>query len=333
MAGKQTPRSGEERLIDIFRPLAKEQGAFGLLDDAAVITPPAGSDLVLKTDAIIGGVHFFIDDPATTVAKKALRVNLSDLAAKGAEPLGFLLTLALPPDHDEQWVREFAQGLREDVDAYRCPLYGGDTDLTPGPVTVSIAAFGHVPSGRMVRRAGAKPGDLVVVTGTIGDATFGLKLRREPDDAVFAKLDQAERKHLADRYLLPQPRLALARAVRECASASIDVSDGLAGDVAKLAAVSGVAAQLDARQVPLSAAASVLVTAEPKLIERVLAGGDDYEIAATVPEKRLGALRNAADTAGISLTTIGRIEAGEGVTIAGFDGAPLVLARGSFSHF
>jgi thiamine-monophosphate kinase len=333
MGRTRKPQSGEERVIDLFRSVATEPGAFGLLDDAATITPPVGSDLVLKTDAIVGGVHFLADDPAAAVAKKALRVNLSDLAAKGADPLGFLLTLALPVSLDERWVAEFARGLKEDAETYRCPLFGGDTDRTPGPVTISIAAFGHVPQGKMVRRAGAKPGDLLVVSGTIGDAVLGLKLRREPEAAAFAKLDQAGRAYLADRYLLPQPRLALARAVRDCASAAIDVSDGLAGDVAKLAAVSGVAAKIDARQVPLSSAAKTALAAEPKLVEQILGGGDDYEIAATVPENRLEALTEAARAAGIGLTTIGRIEAGDGVTITGFDGKPLALAQLSFSHF
>ena len=333
MSGKRKSLSGEERLIELFRPLAKEAGAFGLLDDAAVVTPPPGSDVVLKADAIVGGVHFFAEDPAGAVAKKALRVNLSDLAAKGAEPLGFLLTLVLPRGAGEQWVAAFAGGLKEDAETYRCPLFGGDTDGTPGPITVSIAAFGHVPHGKMVRRAGARPGDLVVVTGTIGDATLGLKLRREPGAAAFAKLDLPARSHLAERYLLPQPRLTLARAIRECASASIDVSDGLAGDLGKLAAASGVAASIDARRVPLSAGAKLSMATEPALLEQVLSGGDDYEIAATVPENRLTALQDAARAAGIPLTTIGRIEAGEGVAIAGLDGRPMVLTQRSFSHF
>jgi thiamine-monophosphate kinase len=333
MSGKRKSQSGEDRLIELFRPLAREPGAFGLLDDAATITPPAGADLVLKTDAIVGGIHFFADDPAGAVAKKALRVNLSDLAAKGAEPLGFLLTLTLPAELDEQWVVDFARGLQEDIDAFACPLFGGDTDRTPGPVTVSIAAFGQVPHGRMVRRAGAKPGDFLVVTGTIGDSTLGLKLRREPGSKAFAKLDGGERAHLANRYLLPQPRLALARSIRECASAAIDVSDGLAGDVGKIAAVSGVAASIDARQIPLSGSAKAALAAEPKLIEQILAGGDDYEIAASVPEGRLSVLQKAAAAAGIGLTTIGRMAVGDGVAICGLDGKPLSLAERSFSHF
>jgi thiamine-monophosphate kinase len=333
MAGERKSQSGEERLIELFRPMAKNPGAFALLDDAAVVAPPPGSDVVLKTDAIVGGVHFFHDDPADAVAKKALRVNLSDLAAKGAEPLGFLLTLLLPAEADEKWAARFARGLAEDAEKFRCPLFGGDTDRTPGPITISIAAFGHVPRGKMVRRAGAKPGDLIVVTGTIGDAALGLMLRREPGNPTFERLDSAARSQLADRYLLPQPRNAIALAIREHASASIDVSDGLAGDLTKLAAVSGVVASLNAKLVPLSDGARAVLQAEPKLIEQILSGGDDYEIAATVPENRLGALQAAASAAGIGLTTIGRIEQGEGITITGLDGKPLTLRRGSYSHF
>jgi thiamine-monophosphate kinase len=333
MADARKSHSGEERLIELFRPIATNPGALALLDDAAVVAPPPDSDVVLKTDAIVAGVHFFYDDPADAVAKKALRVNLSDLAAKGAELLGFLLTLVLPADTDEKWITDFARGLKEDAEKFGCPLYGGDTDRTPGPITISIAAFGHVPRGKMVRRAGAKPGDLLIVTGTIGDAALGLMLRREPNNAAFARLDPAARSHLADRYLLPRPRNAIAVAIREHASASIDVSDGLAGDLTKLAAVSGVAASLDAKLVPLSGGARAALEADPKLIEQILSGGDDYEIAATVPENRLGALQAAASAAGIDLTTIGRIEQGEGIVIKGLDGKPITLRRGSFSHF
>ena len=133
---------------------------------------------MLTTDALVGGVHFFADDPADKVAQKALRVNLSDLAAKGAKPLGFLLSLALPPEAGEDWLAAFAQGLGADAGAYGCPLFGGDSVRTPGPMTVSVAMFGSVPEGTMVRRAGARPGDRIFVSGTIGDAALGLQLRK-----------------------------------------------------------------------------------------------------------------------------------------------------------
>src|SRR5580704_7148056 len=240
------PQSGEDHLIArYFRPLATDPGALGLLDDAATITPPPGSDVVLKADAIVGGVHFFPDDPPDMIAKKALRVNLSDLAAKGASPAGFLLSLALPRTVGGDWLEAFARGLGEDVQAYDCPLLGGDTDRTPGPVTISIAAFGLLPCGTMVRRSGARPGDLVVVTGTIGDAALGLLVRRDPDTAGRWRLDHRQRDHLIGRYLLPQPRNAVAEALRQHASAAMDVSDGLVGDLGKLCAVSGMAADIE----------------------------------------------------------------------------------------
>src|ERR1043166_293004 len=186
--------SAESRLIArYFRPLATHPGAFGLADDAAAITPPPGHDLVLKTDGLIGGVHFFPDDPADGVARKALRVNLSDLAAKGATPLGFLLAIALPKDFDPNWLAAFARGLGEDADTYNCLLLGGDTDQTPGPISISIAAFGTLPQGTMVRRSGATAGERVFVTGTIGDAALGLKLRQGATGAEALKPDSAVR--------------------------------------------------------------------------------------------------------------------------------------------
>lgn len=327
-------RSGEERLIErFFRPIASHPGALQLVDDAALLTPPPGGDLVLTVDALVAGVHFFVDDAAETVAKKALRVNLSDLSAKGAKPLGALLSLSMPQNTGDGWLEAFARALGEDCDHYDCPLLGGDLTGTPGLLTISITAIGAVPSGKMVRRSGAQAGDVIVVTGTIGDAALGLKLRREPDNPAFAKLNRTARTHLAERYRVPQPRVALAAPLNELATAAIDISDGLAGDVEKLAAASGVAARLEAKRVPLSAPARAVLSEEPGLLEAMLAGGDDYEIAATVPENRLKSLQSAGAAAGIEVTAIGRIETGEGLSLLGLEGQPLALKRASFSHF
>jgi thiamine-monophosphate kinase len=329
------PQSGEDRLIArYFRPLAVHPGAHRLVDDAATFKPPAGADIVLTTDALVGGVHFFADDPADTIARKALRVNLSDLAAKGSQPAGFLLTLALPPAIDEAWLEAFARGLGADAHAYGCALLGGDTVRTTGPVTISITAFGTLPRDTMVGRVGARPGDLVVVTGTIGDGALGLLARRDPDTARRWQLDDGQRDHLIGRYLLPQPRNAVAEALRLHASAAMDVSDGLAGDLRKLCAASGVAADIEAARVPLSDAARRALASDPSLIETALTGGDDYEVVATVPAAARDALMGQAKAAGVALTEIGIIRADQsGVHFLDQGGEPLLFKRPSFSHF
>lgn len=330
---QQSAESAEERLIArYFRPLAKHPGALELADDAAILTPPPGCDLVLTTDGVIAGVHFFADDPPDTIGRKALRMNLSDLAGKGAKPLGFLLSAALPAGVEEKWLADFAAGLGADAERYQCPLLGGDTDRTPGPTSVSIAAFGAVPQGKMVRRSTAKPADRIVVTGTIGDAALGVRLHRDAKLADALRLAEPMHEHLRHRYLLPQPRNALADAVLRHASAAMDVSDGLAGDLAKLCRASGVAAEVDVARVPLSEAARAAIGADPALIETVLSGGDDYEILLTLPAERLGLFCSAAETAGVAVSEIGRVVAGQGARFMR-DGTVLEFTRPSFSHF
>ena len=333
MAARDNSGSGEDRLIArFFKPLATHPGALRFDDDAAVIVPPPGCDLVLKTDAIVGGVHFFADDPPQMVARKALRVNLSDLAAKGATPLGFLLSLALPIDVGNDWLAGFARGLQADAERYGCPLFGGDTDRTPGPTTISISMFGSVPHGGMVRRSGAKPGDRVMVTGMIGDAALGLQLRRKAGE--HWKLPPRLREHLLSRYLLPQPRNALAEAVRANCSAAMDVSDGLVGDFNKLCRASHVSAEIDVARVPLSEAARAALAADPALIETIFTGGDDYEIVCTVPPDKIAAIRLAASAANVALTEIGVVCAGdEPPRFLGPDKRPLEFRRTSYSHF
>lgn len=324
--------SAEDRLISrFFAPIATHPGALGLSDDVAVLTPPAGNDLVLKTDAVVGGVHFFSEDAAQAVASKALRVNLSDLAAKGARPLGFLLSLAIPKEVGDDWLAGFAEGLRADSVLFGCPLFGGDTDRTPGPVTVSIAMFGSVPQGTIVRRSGAKAGDRVFVTGTIGDAALGVMVRG--GKAKTWTLTEPQRQHLISRYLLPQPRNALAEAIRNHASASMDISDGLVGDFGKLCRASGVAADIDVASVPMSEAAKVVVASETAALETILTGGDDYEVVCTVPKAKAESFCSAAKTAGVPVSDIGAIVAGERARFIDAAGKPLVFTRNSFSHF
>jgi thiamine-monophosphate kinase len=325
--------SAEERLIArYFGPLATAPGAFGLHDDAAVVTPPPDCDLVLTTDGVIAGVHFFPDDPPGDVGRKVLRMNLSDLAAKGATPIGFLMSIALPPGIGEDWIAGFAVGLGEDAAHYGCPLLGGDTDHTPVSLSVSVTAFGAVPHGAMVRRSTAKIGDSVVVTGSIGDAALGVLLRKDAALAKTWRLSEGERDHLLNRYLLPQPRNVLAAAVLQYAAAAMDVSDGLAGDLAKLCRASGVGAEIDVAGVPLSAAARTALTAESALVETILTGGDDYEVLLALAPEKFAAFRAAAEKVGVAATEIGRITSGQGARFVQ-DGNALTFARPSYSHF
>jgi thiamine-monophosphate kinase len=328
-------QSGEDLLIArYFGPLARHPGAFGLTDDAAIIEPPPGCDLVLKADGIIAGVHFFADDPPETIGKKALRVNLSDLAAKAAKPLGFLLTLALPKEIGDAWLSPFARGLGGDAELFDCPLLGGDTDRTGGPITISIAAFGAVPHAAMVRRAGARPGDRLVVTGTIGDAALGLLQRLDPGATDRWGLATHQQDHLRSRYLVPQPRTAIAELLRRHASAAMDVSDGLVGDLSKLCRASGVDAVIEAERVPRSDAARAVLARDPARIEAILTGGDDYEILATLPAEDLDVFRREAATRDVAVTEIGTVCAGVGeARVLDQNGTALAFARPSFSHF
>ena len=324
---------GEDSLIArYFRPLATDPGAFDLGDDAAVLDA-LGDDVVVTTDAIVEGVHFLSGDPPETLARKALRVNLSDLAAKGATPAGFLLTLALR-SADDEWLSSFARGLGEDIGLFGCPLLGGDTVSTPGPLMISITAFGRVPTGKMVRRSNAKPGDRIAVTGTIGDAALGLDILKGGAAATALADDVAAKEMLVGRYRVPQPRNALAKAVRDYAHAAMDVSDGLAGDLAKLCAASGVSAVIDTQSMPLSAAAAALLGRGTVGIEALVAGGDDYEILCTVPEAAFEAFAQAAGLAGVAVTSIGTVIAGTSPPrFLDGQGRDIALLRLSYSHF
>jgi thiamine-monophosphate kinase len=333
MTDRESHPSGEDSLIArYFKPLATDPGAFGLLDDAAILKAH-GEDIVVTTDAIVAGVHFLSDDPPETVARKALRVNLSDLAAKGATPAGFVLTLALQRA-DDAWLTAFARGLGEDARAFDCPLLGGDTVATPGPLTVSITAFGRVPEGRMIHRRGAKPGDRVMVTGTIGDATLGLDILRGGAVTAAIASDISSRDFLIGRYRVPEPRNALARVVRDHANAAMDVSDGLAGDLAKLCAASGVSAVIDAPAIPLSAPAAGMLARGTEGIEAIVSGGDDYEILCAIPEARVEVFTQAAGTAGVAVTAIGTVIAGAvAPKFLDGEGNEITLRRLSYSHF
>ena len=323
-------RRDEFRLIaDLFAPLAAGQPAgLNLLDDAACLPCPAGEELILTADAMVEGVHFLADDPPSTVARKILRVNLSDLAAMGAEPVGYLLTTAWPDRIDDAWIADFVAGLAEDQKSFACHLLGGDTVSTSGPLTLSLTAVGKVPRGGALRRSGAAEGDCLFVSGTIGDAAMGLKALR----GELTALAQPDRAALAERYRLPQPRLALGTALRGLASAAIDISDGLAQDLGHLAAVSGLGAEIRMSQVPISDPCLAALSALGLDLAAVLGGGDDYELLFTVPTARRGDLTRATARLGVRVAEIGRMTKAGGIRAVGDDGADIRIPEKGWQH-
>ena len=326
------PSAEDEFIARLIRPLAGE-GAFDLKDDAARLVPPRGHELVLTADAIVMGVHAFPQDAPDLFARKALRMNLSDLAAKGAKPIGFLMTLALPPSLDQAWLARFFEGLAKDCQSFAVPLLGGDTTRTPGPLSVSITLVGAVRPGRMPTRLDARPGDLIAVTGTIGDAALGLVQRVEPERAGGWALAPSAREHLASRYLLPQPRTELAAEVARHARGSMDISDGLVGDLERLCRASRLAANIDADRVPLSPAARQALAVDPALLDTILAGGDDYELLLTLDRSSWPRFSAACEAKGVPAAWVGETSPGEaGQVTVTKSGRELTLARSAYSH-
>ena len=320
----------EFRLIgEIFAPLAGDfPGAFGLTDDAAVIRPQPGFELVVTTDVMVADVHFPAAEAAPRIAAKLLRVNLSDLAAMGARPLAYVLGLALPEPVDENWLGAFAAGLAADQKTYGTVLAGGDTVVTRGPLTLSLTALGEVREGQALRRSGADSGDLVFVSGTIGDGALGLLAARGELDGIEA----AQRRYLADRYGLPEPRTDLGPRLVGVASAAIDISDGLVADLGHLCRASGVGAVVTCDDIPLSPAARAALELDPGRISAILGGGDDYELLFTVAAARRGEIARLGRDLGLELSEIGRLEDGAGVTVLD-GGAPMRIVHEGYTHF
>lgn len=318
-----------ETIRRLLAPLAHPEWGRGLKDDVAVVPSRPGHDLVLTKDVIVEGVHFLSTDPLDTVARKLLRVNLSDLAAKGAEPFGYLLACHWSPRCGWPERMSFVDGLRADQKTFGVALLGGDTVVTPGPASFSLTLLGWTPKGRTVGRAGARPGDGVFVTGAIGDGWLGL-------EAVQGRLslDPERLAALADHYRTPEPRTGFAGVIRDMATASIDVSDGLIADLGHLADAGRVGVEIDLEVVPLSAAGHAWFDGrvdEQAALEKLVTGGDDYEVAFTAAARDEAALRREAERRHLRLTRIGRVVAGHGVT-ARFGGRPVAFGHAGFTH-
>ncbi len=327
----QRPKPGEFELIArYFMPLSAGQpGALGLRDDAALLPPAPGAVHVLTNDTLISGVHFFPDDPPALVARKLLRVNLSDLAAMAAQPVAYLLALSLPGGCDETWIEGFASGLALDQEEFGIGLLGGDTTATPGPLSATITAIGEVPTGAELRRSGARPGDAVFVSGTLGDAALGLMAL----GGDLSELAEAETDELIDRYRLPRPRVSLGRALSGLANAAADVSDGLVADLGHICAASGVAARIDRARLPLGPAARAAIAAVPETVSAVLSGGDDYELLFTAPSEAASEISAAAARANVPVAEIGSIVDGDGVKVIAEDGREIELTSTGYRHF
>ncbi|MCW5715395.1 MAG: thiamine-phosphate kinase [Bauldia sp.] len=316
-------------MIDRYlRPLAG-RGSLDLRDDVALIQPEPGTELVVTTDMVVENVDFFPDDPPEAIASRALRVNISDLVAKGAEPFAFVMALGLGSDRDEAWVGRFTAGLARDIGRYGADLVGGDLSRA-GTTTIVITAFGRVPAGRLVGRHGAQPGDVVFVSGTIGDSALGLRLRR----GELMPQPEVSHLHLLRRFLTPEPRFELIGVVRKHASASMDVSDGLAADLARLCEASEVTAVVEMSRVPLSPSARAFVEVDSALWQVILGGGEDYEILCTVPASDAEAFASGAAAAGVPCAAIGTIAAGDAAPVfVAADGKPLGIERPGHDHF
>jgi thiamine-monophosphate kinase len=279
---------------------------------------------VLTKDAMVAGVHFLGDDPPAQIAQKLLRVNLSDLAAMGAAPLGYLVALARSKETTDDWLADFCAGLAADNAAFEIALLGGDTVSTPGPLTLSLTAIGEVPKGEALLRRGAGAGDDIWVSGTLGDAALGLAVLQGELEAA-----EAASTFLIERYRLPRPRRALGQALRGLASAAIDISDGMIADLGHILETSGVGAELHADALLLSPAARDL----PGARDAALAGGDDYELLFTAPPKRRADIEALSRQLDLPLTCVGEMQAEAGLHVLDETGRELPVPKAGWQHF
>lgn len=332
MAGRPRAMDEFDFIAAHLAPLAG-QGGLDLKDDAALLKPSAGKDLILTKDTMVEGVHFPMGHYGGDTAEKLLRVNLSDLAAKGASPLGYLLAIAWPKDIEPRYFQGFVSGLRDVQDAYDFKLLGGDTTVIDGPMVVSATLIGEVPEGSMVKRSGAKAGDDIWVTGTIGDAYLGLQtvlgeaLELEPHaDALW---------HFEEAYFRPEPRLLFRKSLRQYASACADISDGLVADAGHVAKASGVNFVIDADKIPLSSAAGAWLARQvnqDEAFKQLITAGDDYELIFSALTNDATAIRKAAKAIGMRLSKVGTVKSGEGVTVTS-DGKAMRFSKTGHKHF
>ena len=326
MTGDRSQPGEFDLIASVFAPLTDgDERALGLLDDAAVLPQTEGQDTVVTTDTMVAGVHFLNIETADVVARRLLRVNLSDLASMGAVPVAYFLNLTVPAEIDESWIRLFAEGLRADHDAFGVRLLGGDTTHSDGPVTLTVTILGNVDSGSAIRRSGARPGDDIYVSGTIGDATLGLqRLQAGADMEDF----------LVARFQRPEPRVQLGVALLGLASAMADVSDGLASDLGHICQASNVGADVSSEDIPLSESARDSLARGDADFADLLSGGDDYELVFTASPDAADRVVDVARSAQVAVSRIGRVRGDSAeVEIRDRDGRQLSLKSPGYRHF
>lgn len=320
-------RSEFKLISEIFAPISDLVRGRGLVDDAALFSSSPGHDIITTADSIVQGVHFLADDRPADIARKALRVNLSDIAAMGGTPRHYLLTLALPKTLDDAWLEAFAGGLASDHEKYSVSLLGGDTVTTPGPLTITIACFGEVRVGRAIARNMALPVDDIYVSGTIGDSMLGLEMLGGRLQASSELLDYFSR-----CYRLPEPQCSLGPRLVGMANAAIDVSDGLMADLEHICNASKVRARISLATIPLSDFAFGYVQKKSDLFFRLLAAGDDYQIIFTANAELRRSISDLSAELGVSITRIGVMEEGRGVVLQDEDGQTVRMATGGYTH-
>lgn len=317
------------RIRRYFGPLVQLPGAFNLLDDAAALKVSQGQELIVTNDSVLAGVHYRGDESGARVAQKLVRRNLSDLAAMGADPLTYNLSFAVPRETTDDWIESFAQGLMHDQKEFKWSLIGGDSLAVPQFAILGMTAFGVVPEGKAILRSGAKVGDDIYCSGTIGDGFLGLRISR----GEFPQLMSSARNFLIDRYELPQPRLKLGQNLRSIATAAVDISDGLVADLAHICRASKVGAIIESQLVPMSLPATEILSQQPGLFREVLSGGDDYELIFTAPLSMRDQITRLSKDIDLPLTRIGKIAAGSAIRILDPKGQELSLAYKGYSHF
>ncbi len=317
------------RIRRYFAPLVQLPGAFNLLDDAAALKIPQGQELIVTNDSVVASVHYRGDESGARVAQKLARRNLSDLAAMGADPLAYNLSFAIPRETADDWIESFAQGLMQDQEEFKWSLIGGDSLAVAQLAILGMTAFGIVPEGKAILRSGAKIEDDIYCSGTIGDGFLGLRVSR----GKFPQLTSSARNFLIDRYELPQPRLKLGQSLRGMATAAVDISDGLAADLAHICRASKVGAIINSQLIPISLPATEILSLESSLFRDILSGGDDYELIFTAPPSMRDQITRLAEDMDLSLTRMGKIVEGMGVRVLDQKGQELSLAYKGYNHF